>query len=97
MSLAPAIALATSVFAATAFYATSPNCLWPSMRRWRRWSAACTIALSVWSIAMWIAVFGIGVGLCAMLGSCMLTMIVLPWSALLTSSPNAAATAPEND
>ncbi|WP_158885711.1 hypothetical protein [Rhodanobacter sp. L36] len=86
MSMLSALALATSVLAATAFYATSSNCLWPSMHRWRRWSMSLALLLCVLSIAAWINTFGIGVGLGAMLGTGMLTMIVLPWIALRTSS-----------
>jgi hypothetical protein len=97
MSLVSVIALATAMLSATAFYAASPNCLWPSMQRWRRWSAAFAVVLSALSIGMWIAAAGVGVGLCAMLGTCMLTMAALPWLTLLVFSPNAATTTSEND
>jgi hypothetical protein len=98
MNLMSVIALAMSMFSATAFYAASPNCLWPSMQQWRRWSAASAVVLSALSIGMWIAAAGIGVGLCAMLGTCMLTLVALPWLALRTSSPNATTlSTPDHD
>ncbi|HEY0199299.1 MAG TPA: hypothetical protein VGC19_12290 [Rhodanobacter sp.] len=97
MSLAPVIALATSVPGTVAFYAASPNCPWAFTRRWRRWSMALAAALSVLSLGAWIVEYGVGVGLCAMLGAYMLTLVVLPWLALLTSSSSTAVTEPEND
>jgi hypothetical protein len=92
-----ALALATSVLAATAFYAASPNCLWPSIHRWRRWSMSFGLLLCMLSIAAWIDAFGIGVGLGAMLCTGMLTMIVLPWIALRTSSSKTAPMMAEHD
>lgn len=84
MASVMAIALATSVLAALAFYAASPNSLWPSIRRWRkaaRLGAALSCALST---ICWIAALGAGVGICATLASCMLTLVLLPWLALFT-------------
>jgi hypothetical protein len=92
-----ALALATSVLAATAFYAASSNCPWFLTHRWRRWSMSFGLLLGVLSIAAWIDAFGIGVGLCATLGTCMLTMVVLPWIALRTSSSKTMAMNREHD
>jgi hypothetical protein len=88
-----AIALVTSVLAALAFYASSPQCLWTSIRRWRKLALLASAIFCAVSIALWIAALGIGVGLCAMLGVCMLTLALMPWLALLTRASNANNTA----
>ena len=88
-----AIALVTSVLAALAFYASSPQCLWTSIRRWRKATLLASAVFCVVSISLWIAALGIGVGACAMLGVCMLTLIVLPWLALFTRASNAGSAA----
>jgi hypothetical protein len=90
MNMLAAIGLTTSVLAALGFYLCSPRCLWTSIRRWRKFVLSGCAVLATLSTGAWIAAFGIGVGLCAMLAALMLCLVVLPWLALLTGKPHAA-------
>ncbi|RZA34660.1 MAG: hypothetical protein EOP92_14520 [Lysobacteraceae bacterium] len=77
--LLAAAAFATSLASALALYAGSANCRWPGLRRWRgtgSWIGLALAGLSLWS---WVLLLGGGAGLCAMLGTWMLAMMVLPW------------------
>ncbi len=88
------ISLLAFLFAAcsaTAWYAASPHCLWRTLRGRAHIARVAGGALALLSLAVWISVLGVAAGLCAMLASGMLALIVLPWLALLTGSPDAAA------
>jgi hypothetical protein len=87
-----AFAPITSALAALACYGASRHCLWTSLRRWRKAVMACAIVLSVLSPGAWLAAFGVGVGICAMLCTYMLALVILPWLALLTRPGEAAST-----
>jgi hypothetical protein len=89
MSATLVLALTISMLAAFACYASLRHCRWTSIRRWRKSSMTCAGALSMLSIGLWISAYGIAVGICAMLGTYMLSLAALPWIALFTGSTNA--------
>lgn len=71
-------ASAAAALSAASLYAGSRHCRWASWRRLGvagRWAG---LLLAVVSLALWIAAMGVGIGLCAMLGTWMLAMIALP-------------------
>lgn len=74
-------AFAAAVLSAAALYAGSRHCRWVSWRRLGRAGRWAGLLLAVVSLALWIAAMGVGIGLCAMLGTWMLVMIVLPYLA----------------
>ena len=91
------LAFVLSACSATAWYAASPHCLWAA---WRGHPRAARIAGGVFallSLASWISVLGGASGLCAMLVSLMLALIVQPWLAWFAGSPDADITVTEKD
>ncbi|MEO6103689.1 MAG: hypothetical protein ABIP44_08640 [Pseudoxanthomonas sp.] len=76
------MAFATSVLSALALYAGSAHCRWKVLRAWRGvggWAGLALAGLSLW---LWVLRLGGGAGLCAMLGTWMLAMMLLPWLGL---------------
>jgi hypothetical protein len=84
------LAFLLAACSATAWYAASPHCLWRALRGRARTARSAGGVLALLSLAGWISVLGAAAGVCAMLASGMLALIVLPWLALLTGSPDAA-------
>lgn len=84
MTIAGAIAALLSAFA---LYAGSGHCRWRLPAVLRRYGKVAGLVLAIASLAAWIAVLGVGAGLCAMLGCWMLAMVALPWLAALRTGP----------
>lgn len=84
------LAFLLAACSATAWYAASPHCLWRALRGRTRIARMAGGVLASLSLAGWVSVLGAAAGVCAMLASGMLALIVLPWLALLTGSPDAA-------
>jgi uncharacterized membrane protein (GlpM family) len=83
-SLYCGLAGAASAFSALAFYAASPHCRWPRLRRAGRLGrqiGAVAFATSLW---LWMGQLGLATGLCVALGGWMLTAMVLPYLAAWT-------------
>lgn len=90
MSPQLAAAFASCLLSAAALYAASPHCRWPAWRRAGARGNVVGLALGVVSLALWIMELGVGAGLCAMLGTWMLALMVLPYLAWRTvPAPNA--------
>jgi hypothetical protein len=83
-SLGVAAALASAV----ALYAASPHCRWPRWPRWRPGAQLAGALLAVLSLVAWCLALGPAVGLCGMLASWMLGMMVLPWLAMFPRMPD---------
>jgi len=77
------LALASSVLSALALYLASPNCGW-RVRLARAGLRAVGVVLALVSLCAWVAVAGVGPGLCAMLASWMLALVLLPYLAWWT-------------
>ncbi|WP_396616184.1 hypothetical protein ACHZ97_19535 [Lysobacter soli] len=78
-------AIAMSLVSASSLYAASPHCRWAS---WRRHAARGKLVgglLAVASLWVFIAQLGVGAGLCAMLGTWMLGLMVFPYLAWRTA------------
>jgi len=78
-------AIAMSLISAASLYAASPHCRWPS---WRRHAARGNLVgglLALGALWVWIAELGVGAGLCAMLGTWMLGLMVFPYLAWRTT------------
>lgn len=82
----PVLAFVVTVLSALALYAGSAHCRWQSLQRWRGTGTWVGLALAVASLLAWIATLGIGAGLCVMLGTWMLVLMLLPYLALLSGS-----------
>jgi hypothetical protein len=92
------ISLLAFVFAACsaiAWYAASPHCMWPALRGRPRAARGAGSVLALLSLVSWTSVLGGVVGLCAMLISVMLALIVQPWLAMFAGSPDADVTVTE--
>jgi Flp pilus assembly protein TadB len=72
------LALASSVASALALYLGSPNCGWPS-RLPRTGLRVLGVVLALLSLCAWVAAVGVAPGLCAMLASWMLALVLLPY------------------
>ncbi len=83
-SLGAAIAAVSAV----AFYVASPHCRWTRWRRWRPAARLTGALLAVLSLGIWCLVLGPVVGVCAMLTSWMLAMVVMPWLAVWMHVPD---------
>lgn len=80
-SLLVLFALLAAVLSAAGLYAGSRHCRWA---RWRRLGRAGTwigALLAVASLALWVRALGVGAGACAMLGTWMFAMMLLPYVA----------------
>lgn len=73
-----ALAAVCAVLSALCLYAGSPNCRLAPLRRLRRFGNGLGLALAAASLAAWIAQLGVGAGLCAMLASWMLALMLVP-------------------
>jgi len=93
--LLPFAASATSLLSAVALYAGSAHCRWPAFQGWRGTGTWVGLALAGLSLWLWVLTLGGGAGLCAMLGTWMLAMMVLPYLALMTGKP--ATATPEGE
>lgn len=80
-------AAVTAVLSAAALYAGSRHCRWASWRRLGRAGTWIGALLAVVSLSLWIVALGVGIGLCAMLGTWMLAMIGLPYLAGMSVAP----------
>lgn len=90
------ISLLAFVFAAcsaVASYAASPHCMWSALRGHPRIMRMAGGVLALLSLMVWVAAYGVAVGLCAMLAGWMLALIVLPYLALFMGGTDTA----END
>jgi branched-subunit amino acid ABC-type transport system permease component len=91
------LAFAFAACSAIAWYAASPHCMWSALRGHPRVARIAGSVLALLSLVSWISVLGGAVGLCAMLASWMLALIVQPLLALFVGSPDADVTATEKD
>jgi hypothetical protein len=71
-------AFVTSLLSALACYAGSPHCRWQALHRWRGKGGWLGLALAGLSLWLWVLSLGAGAGLCAMLGTWMLALMVVP-------------------
>ena len=78
MSMAAALAAGLS---AAGLYAGSRHCRFASWRRLGRTGTWAGVLLALVSLALWILALGAGAGMCAMLGTWMLALVVLPYAA----------------
>ena len=86
------LAFAVAACSAIACYAGSPHCMWPALRGHPRMARSVGMVLALLSAALWICVLGTAAGLCSMLASWMLALVVQPWLALFTGNPDADVT-----
>lgn len=91
------LAFVFAVCSAIAWYAASPHCMWRVLRGRMYVMRIAGGVLALLSLVSWVSVLGGAAGLCAMLTSWMLTLIVQPWLALFAGSPDADVTAMEKD
>ncbi|HEY8328072.1 MAG TPA: hypothetical protein VIO59_06450 [Rhodanobacter sp.] len=91
------LAFVFAVCSAVAWYAASPHCMWSALRGHPRMARIAGGVLALLSLVSWISALGDAAGLCAMLISWMLALIVQPWLALFVGNPDADATAAEKD
>ncbi|EIM02753.1 MULTISPECIES: hypothetical protein [Rhodanobacter] len=94
------ISLLAFVFAACsaiAWYAASPHCMWLALRGHPRAACGAGSVLALLSLASWIGALGAAVGLCAMLASWMLALMVQPYLAWFVGTPEADVAAVEKD
>ena len=82
-TLSLSVGLATSILSALALYAGSGHCRWPALQRWRGagWLGLALAGSSLWA---WVDALGGGAGLCAMLGTWMVAMMLFPFLGTLT-------------
>lgn len=94
------ISLLAFVFAACsaiAWYAASPHCMWSALRGHPRAARGAGSVLALLSLASWIGALGAAAGLCAMLASGMLALMVQPYLAWFVGTPEADVAAMEKD
>lgn len=85
-ALIAGIAIVAPALSALAAYGASPHCRWPRLRRSRLANGLSAAALAAIALAACAAWLGIGAGTCAMLGSWMLTAMLLPCLAAWTGA-----------
>jgi len=78
------VAGAASAFSALAFYAASPHCRWPRLRRAGRLGRQIGLVAAATSLWLWMGQLGLATGLCVTLAGWMLTALVLPYLAAWT-------------
>lgn len=78
------LAGSASAFSALAFYAASPHCRWPRLRRAGRLGRQIGLVAFATSLWLWMGQLGLATGLCVTLGGWMLTAMVLPYVAAWT-------------
>ena len=87
------LATAAALASALALYLASPNRIWrPGTGRGGL--RGLGVALELASLAGWIAALGVGAGLCAMLATWMLALVVLPYLAWWTTASRPADARP---
>ena len=91
------LAIAFAVCSAIAWYVASPHCLWATWRGHPRAARIAGGAFALLSLVSWIHLLGGAAGLCAMLASLMLALVVQPWLAWFAGSPDADITVTEKD
>lgn len=67
-----------AMFSALAFYATSPHCRWPRLRRAGRLGRQIGLVAAAAALWLWMAELGFAAGLVAMLCTWMLAAMLLP-------------------
>ncbi len=72
------LALSASVLSVIGFYAASPHCRWPRLRRAGRLGRGVGMVAAAAALWLWMADLGVGAGLVAMLCTWMLTALLLP-------------------
>ncbi|MEG2805815.1 hypothetical protein [Stenotrophomonas sp.] len=75
------LAAGASAFSALAFYAASPHCRWPRLRRAGRLGRQIGLVTAATSLWLWMGQLGLATGLCVTLGGWMLTALALPYLA----------------
>ncbi|MET4616370.1 hypothetical protein ABIA71_001946 [Stenotrophomonas sp. 2619] len=78
------VAGAASAFSALAFYAASPHCRWPRLRRAGRLGRQIGLVAAATSLWLWMGQLGLATGLCVTLAGWMLTALILPYLAAWT-------------
>lgn len=73
-----------SAFSALAFYAASPHCRWPRLRRAGRLGRQIGLVAAATSLWLWMGQLGLATGLCVTLCGWMLTALLLPYLAAWT-------------
>lgn len=84
------LAGAASAFSALAFYAASPHCRWPRLRRAGRLGRQLGLVAAATSLWLWMGQLGLATGFCVTLAGWMLTALALPYLAAWTR-PDAEA------
>lgn len=74
-----AFAVAASLASALALYAGSRHCRPAWLQPLRRFGTALGAVLGMAALAAWIALLGMGAGLCVMLASWMVGLVAAPW------------------
>jgi hypothetical protein len=87
------LALVLASASALALYAGSPHCMWPGLRGHPRAARAAGWALALAALLAWSFVLGAVAGLCAMLASWMLALVLQPALGRLFGNPDADLTA----
>lgn len=87
------LAFVFAVCSAAAWYAASPHCMWAALRGHVRAARFAGSVLALLSLLSWTSMLGGAAGLCAMLVSWMLALIVQPWLALFIGTPDADVSA----
>lgn len=72
------LALLATLLSAIAFYAASPHCRWPRLRRAGRLGREVGTVAAAASLWLWMANLGVGAGLVVMLCSWMAAAMLLP-------------------
>ena len=91
----PALAaFIATLLSAMALYANSAHCPWRVMRAFRGKGGWVGLALAGLSLWLWVRVLGGGAGLCAMLGTWMLALMLLPWLTAWWRAPGDGAREP---
>jgi hypothetical protein len=85
-----AAASLASILSALALYAGSGHCRWPALQG-RGGAGWLGLALAGGSLWAWVDALGVGAGLCAMLGTWMLAMMLFPLLGVLVG-PQPAST-----
>lgn len=75
------LAAAASAFSALAFYAASPHCRWPRLRRAGRLGRQLGTVAAATSLWLWMGQLGLATGFFVTMGIWMLTALLLPYLA----------------
>ncbi|HFK2919817.1 TPA: hypothetical protein ACGY72_000976 [Stenotrophomonas maltophilia] len=72
------LGMLSAMFSALAFYAASPHCRWPRLRRAGRLGRQIGVVAAAAALWLWMAELGFAAGLVAMLCTWMLSAVLLP-------------------